>query len=667
MTIFDFIDMLGGLALFLFGMDVLGEGLKASASGKMETLLEKLTSNKWKAALLGAGVTAIIQSSGATVVMVVGLVNSGIMSLEQSVGVTIGANVGTTITAWLLSLTMVSGDNILISLVKPDNFAPILCLVGVAMLMMAKKDRTRNAAKILVGFCVLMIGMGMMSGAFSGLKDDPNFTGLMTAFAKNPLLGLIAGLVVTVILQSSSASIGILQSMSMSGSLTFGAMFPALLGANVGSAITGLLGAIGAKRSAQRAAWLQMLYCVIKAVLFLIVFYALNAVIHFGFMENAVHPVLIAMIHTGFNIVAMVCLVTFSDYLVKVVTRFLPVLPEEMEASHKITILDEHFFHSPSFALEQAKTATNDMAGFAKEALGKAMSLIVSYDEDVANEVNDLEMKVDDYEDQLGSYMVKLSKFPMTNADSHTLSILLHNINDLELITDHALNIMQAAQQLDEKGLTFSQKAKDEIAVYSAAVKSIMDMTVEAFHYNDLALAKRVEPLEEVIDGLNAEEKKRHVRRLRKGKCTVEAGFLLSDITTDFERIADHCSNVAVDLLQVNEDGFDTHEYLLKEVTEDSEEFKDQVRVFEQKFMFPSVKQDDEIETLEMIAAKKGGKKQASLSVSGKAESNKADKAQKKAEKAQEKAEKAAAKAAKKAAKAQRAAEEAARAASENA
>lgn len=605
MTIYDFIDMLGGLALFLYGMQVLGDGLKSSASGKMERMLEKLTSNKWKAALLGAGVTAVIQSSGATVVMVVGLVNSGIMTLEQSVGVTIGANVGTTITAWLLSLTMISGDNIVISLAKPDNFAPILALIGVAMLMLARRDRTRHAATILVGFCVLMMGMSMMSGAFSGLADDPEFTGIMTAFAEKPFVGLLAGLVVTVVLQSSSASIGVLQSMSMSGSLTYGGMIPALMGANIGSAITGLIGAIGARRSAKRAAWLQMLYCLVKAVLFMIIFYALDAILHFGFMKDTVDPIRIAIFHTCFNVAALLALLPGSDILVRIVERFLPVLPEEKGEVHRITILDEHFFSTPSFALEQARTATNDMAQYAKEAMYLSTDLIFQYSEEKAAEVERLENTVDDYEDQLESYLVKLAKSTMTARDSHTLSILLHSISDFERITDHSLNICQAAGQLNAKELSFSSRAVEEMKVYTEAVRAIMNMTVLAFQNGDLSLARQVEPLEEVIDGLNMEEKKRHVRRLRKGKCTIEAGFILSDITTDYERISDHCSNIAVALLQVNEDGFDTHEYLERVETVESEEFKAMVRDFEAKYRFPGLKKDEEIQTVESVKAAK--------------------------------------------------------------
>ncbi|WP_130836191.1 Na/Pi cotransporter family protein [Lachnoclostridium sp. Marseille-P6806] len=594
MTIFQFIEMLGGLALFLYGMEVMGAGLKSASSGKLERLLERLTSNKWKGALLGTGVTAVIQSSGATVVMVVGLVNSGIMTLEQSVGVTIGANVGTTITAWLLSLTGISGSNVFLSLVKPDHFAPILALAGVILIMMAKKDRTRKAAQILMGFAVLMIGMTTMSGALSPLADDPDFVGLLTMFSNRPLLGLLAGLIVTVALQSSSASIGILQAISMSGSLTVGSMFPPLMGANIGSAITGLIGAIGANRTARRAAWLQMIYCIIKAGVFMISFYAINSIVHFPFMGVITSPVMIATIHTCFNIAALLVFLPGSELLVRMVERMIPVLPGEQTALHRIAILDEHFLDTPSFALEQAGTAMGNMAKYSREAMDAAMELVFVYDEEKAARVGRIEEMVDDYEDQLNSYLVKLSRGNLSARESHTLSILLHCVNDFERMTDHALNIMQSARELHEKELAFSAKAKEEMQVYGKAVSSIVDMAVRAFIDNDLALARQVEPLESVIDGINMEEKRRHVRRLRKGKCTVEAGFILQDIAISYERVADHCSNIAVDLLQVGEDGFDTHEYLMHEREAATPEFSALVRQFEETYALPGLKKDED-------------------------------------------------------------------------
>lgn len=631
MTIFQFIEMLGGLALFLYGMEVMGAGLKSASSGKLERLLERLTSNKWKAALLGTGVTAVIQSSGATVVMVVGLVNSGIMTLEQSVGVTIGANVGTTITAWLLSLTGISGSNVFLSLVKPDHFAPIMALVGVILLMMAKKDRTRKAAQILMGFAVLMIGMTTMSGALSPLADDPDFVGLLTMFSDRPLLGLLAGLIVTVALQSSSASIGILQAISMSGSLTVGSMFPPLMGANIGSAITGLIGALGANRTARRAAWLQMIYCIIKAGIFMILFYAVNAIVHFPFMGVTTSPVMIATIHSCFNIAALLVFLPGSELLVRMVERMIPVLPGEQTALHRISILDEHFLDTPSFALEQAGTAMGDMARYSREAMDTAMELVFVYDGEKAERVGRIEEMVDDYEDQLNSYLVKLSREGLSARESHTLSILLHCVNDFERMTDHALNIMQSARELHEKELTFSSKAKEEMQVYGRAVSSIVDMAVRAFIGNDLALARQVEPLESVIDGISMEEKRRHVRRLRKGKCTVEAGFILQDIAISYERVADHCSNIAVDLLQVGEDGFDTHEYLMHEREAATPEFDALVRQFEAAYALPGLKKDEDGTADAVDKYVKRGKTEAGAGSGRAAKKEKSAKAAKKA------------------------------------
>ncbi len=588
------VQLIGGLALFLYGMQVMGDALRDASSGKMEKLLEKLTSNKWKAAALGAGVTAIIQSSGATVVMVVGLVNSGIMTLEQSAGVTIGANVGTTITAWLLSLSQLTGQsNFFLSLLKPDSFAPFVCMIGVALLMTAKKDSTRHAASVMVGFGLLMIGMNMMSGSFSDLGQNERFTGLLTAFADQPLLGLLVGLLVTVVLQSSSASIGVMQSISLAGNLTYGAMLPTLMGANIGSALTGLLGAIGATRNAQRAAWLQMFYCILKAGLFMILFYSINAIVHFPFLDDYTDPVSIAIIHSTFNVIALFVLLPGCDLLIRFVRRMIPVLPEEDDQIRHLSYLDEHFLNTPGFALEQARTGVIEMEEAAKEALLTAIGLIGNFSEEEAKKVNRLERTVDEYEDELDSYLVKLGQRSMTPANGEDLSILLHCVTDVERICDHALNVCQAAEELHAKQLTFSARAMEEMTIYSDAVKNIVNMAFMAFQNNDLELAKKVEPLEDVIDALNMEEKKRHIRRLRKGKCTIEAGFILSDIQVDYERIADHCSNIAVALLQKGTDDFDTHEYLELEKDMKTPEYEALIKTFEEKYALPKLKKDE--------------------------------------------------------------------------
>lgn len=594
MSFLNFITMIGGIALFLYGMQVLGNGLQSVSGGRLEKILEKLTSNKWKGMLLGAGVTAIIQSSGATVVMVVGLVNSGIMDLNQAVGVILGANIGTTITAWILSMTGISSSNILLSMLKPANFSPIVALIGVFLLMFSKKDSRKYIGTIMVGFAVLMIGMTMMSDAFSPLADDPKFTSILTMFSNQPLLGLLAGLAVTAILQSSSASVGILQAISMSGTLTVASAIPVLMGENIGSALTALLGAVGSSRNAKRAAWIQMLYCLVKTTTFMILFYAVNAIVHFPFMSVITNPVMIAVIHSCFNIAAVLVFLPMSDILVKMVKRLIPVSAEEQEEIRRIPILDEHFLTAPSFALEQCRTAANEMAQYSKEALYIAMDMVDEFTEDGAKKVDRLEKTVDEYEDQLDSYLVKLSRQTLTTQDSHELSILLHCINDWERITDHALNIMQAAQQLHLKELTFSARAKEEMQIYGDAVRNIVNMALMVFTNNDLDLARDVEPLEEVIDGVDMEEKRRHIRRLRKGKCTIEAGFILTDITTDYERVADHCSNIAVALLQVNEDGFDTHEYLDRIRDNENPEFEASVHRYEEKYSLGVMKKDDD-------------------------------------------------------------------------
>jgi phosphate:Na+ symporter len=384
MTFQSFISLLGGIALFLYGMQIMGSGLQDASGGKLEKILERLTSNKWKGMLLGAGVTAVIQSSGATAVMVVGLVNSGIMDLNQAVGVILGANVGTTITAWILSLTGIKATNILVAMLQPAYFSPVLALIGVFLLMFSKKDKTKHIATIMIGFSILMIGMTTMSGAFAPLSDDPKFTGILTMFSDRPLMGLLAGLAVTAILQSSSASIGILQAISMSGTLTIASAIPVLMGENIGSAITVLIGAIGSNRNAKRAAWIQMFYCLLKTTSFMILFYAANAIVHFPFMNVITNPVMIAVIHSCFNIVAVLVFLPLSDILVRMVQKFIPASEEEKEEIRKIQILDEHFLASPSFALEQCRTAANEMAQYSKDALYVAMDLVSEYSEEGA-------------------------------------------------------------------------------------------------------------------------------------------------------------------------------------------------------------------------------------------------------------------------------------------
>lgn len=590
MDIFSILTMIGGLALFLYGMEVLGGGLKKASGGKLEMILEKLTSNKLMAVLLGAGVTAVIQSSSATTVMVVGFVNSGIMKLSQAVGVILGANVGTTITAWLLSLTEVEGTGFILKLLKPTSFSPILAIVGVAMLMTGKKEKHKNIATIMIGFAVLMFGMDTMSNAVKPLADMPEFQNILLMFS-NPVLGMLVGLVLTAIIQSSSASIGILQALCISGAVSYSTAIPIIMGQNVGTCVTALLSCAGASKNAKRAALIHLYYNIIKTVTFMVIFYALNAALHFTFLDEAASALGVAVIHTAFNVAAVILIFPFTFVLEKLAFMTIPESPEETkqeEAGKKeIQILDARFLDTPGLALEQCKNAAIDMVGYAKEGLFLAIQLIDKFDEKAAEKVIELEELVDHYEDEIGSYLVKLSSKHLSEKDSQELSVLLHCIGDFERISDHAINIMESAKEMFEKELSFSKKAQEELAVFTGAVKDIVNTSILVFQEEDLKLASMVEPMEEAIDYLNSEIKKRHIKRLRKGKCTIEMGFVLSDITTNYERVSDHCSNIALCLLQLNEENFDTHEYQDNLSSKDNIAFVTEVKRLKEHYQLP--------------------------------------------------------------------------------
>ena len=590
MDIFSILTMIGGLALFLYGMEVLGDGLKKASGGKLEMILEKLTSNKLMAVLLGAGVTAVIQSSSATTVMVVGFVNSGIMKLSQAVGVILGANVGTTITAWLLSLTEVEGTGLILKLLKPTSFSPILAIVGVAMLMTGKKENHKNIATIMIGFAVLMFGMDTMSNAVKPLADMPEFQNILLMFS-NPVLGMLVGLVLTAIIQSSSASIGILQALCISGAVSYSTAIPIIMGQNVGTCVTALLSCAGASKNAKRAALIHLYYNIIKTVTFMVIFYALNAALHFTFLDEAASALGVAVIHTAFNVAAVILIFPFTFILEKLAFMTIPESPEETkqeEAGKKeIQILDARFLDTPGLALEQCKNAAIDMVGYAKEGLFLAIQLIDKFDEKAAEKVIELEELVDHYEDEIGSYLVKLSSKHLSEKDSQELSVLLHCIGDFERISDHAINIMESAKEMFEKELSFSKKAQEELAVFTGAVKDIVNTSILVFQEEDLKLASMVEPMEEAIDYLNSEIKKRHIKRLRKGKCTIEMGFVLSDITTNYERVSDHCSNIALCLLQLNEENFDTHEYQDNLSSKDNIAFVTEVKRLKEHYQLP--------------------------------------------------------------------------------
>ena len=552
--------------------------------------MEKLTSNKLMAVLLGAGVTAVIQSSSATTVMVVGFVNSGIMKLSQAVGVILGANVGTTITAWFLSLTGVEGSNFFLQLLKPSSFSPVLAIAGVAILMTSKKEKQRDIATIMIGFAVLMFGMDTMSDAVKPLADIPEFTNLLLMFS-NPILGMLVGLILTAIIQSSSASIGILQALCVSGAVSYSTAIPIIMGQNVGTCVTALLSSTGAGKNAKRAALVHLYYNLIITSGFMILFYAVNAVVHFRFLQDPASALGVAVFHTTFNAIAVVVMFPFSSVLEKLAYLTIPQTKEELEvretAKGEIQLLDARFLDTPGLALEHCRNAAQDMAGYAREALFLSMELIDKFNKKAADRVIELENLVDHYEDELGSYLVKLSSRHLTEKDSQELSVILHCIGDFERISDHAINIMESAREMADKELAFSKKAEEEFRIFTGAVRDIVNTSVLVFQEEDLKLAAMVEPLEEVIDYLNTEVKRRHMKRLRKGKCTIEMGFVLSDLTTNYERVSDHCSNIALCLLQLNEENFETHEYQDNLVSKDNVAFMAEVKRLKEHYQLP--------------------------------------------------------------------------------
>lgn len=564
MDFFSILTLIGGLALFLYGMNAMGDGLAKVSGGKLEKILENLTSSPIKAVLLGAGVTAVIQSSSATTVMVVGFVNSGIMKLSQAVGVIMGANIGTTVTSWILSLTGIQSDNFIIRMFKPTSFSPILAIIGVIFILFINDSKKKDVGTIFIGFAILMYGMDMMSSAVKPLAEVPEFTNLLLKFS-NPLLGVLAGALLTAVIQSSSASVGILQALCLTGAVPFSAAIPIIMGQNIGTCITAILSAIGAKKNAKRAAAVHLYFNLIGTVIFMTVFYIINAIVGFSFFHQAATPAGIAIIHSVFNITATIILLPFAKGLEKLACLTIRDKKEDVAVSaedKEFMILEPRFLEKPAFAVEQSRNAARKMAEESHNALFTALKLVDKYSEDDVERVQNMEAKVDRYEDELGTYLVKLSHKDISEADSHSLSIMLHCIGDFERISDHAVNIKESAQELHKKGLKFSASAKKDLEVLGEAVEDIVNTAYEVFDKQDMKLAEKIEPLEEVIDELSKEMKRRHVQRLRSGECTIEMGFILSDITTCLERVADHCSNIGVCVTQVNEDLYDTHSHL---------------------------------------------------------------------------------------------------------
>ena len=594
MDIFGVLSLIGGLAIFLYGMDLLGEGLTGASGGKLEKILEKLTSSPVKAVLLGAGVTAVIQSSSATTVMVVGFVNSGIMKLSQAVGVIMGANIGTTITSWILSLTGIESSNIFISLLKPTSFSPVLAAVGIVFLMFLKKDSLKNPGKIMIGFALLMYGMDAMSSSVAPLAEVPQFASILTAFS-NPVLGMLAGMLFTAIIQSSSASVGILQALCSTGILSYATALPIIMGQNIGTCVTALLSSIGASKNGKRAAIIHLYFNVIGTVTFMIVFYALNAVIHFSFLNLTAQEFGIAVIHTAFNIIRTAYLLPLRKVLEKLAYATIKLDDDEKRimdsrSGNEFALLDDRFLEAPSLAVEHCKQVINKMADISRESLFISMSLIGGYDEEQALRVGELETRADKYEDALGTYIMKISTKNLKKEDSEMLNVMLHCIGDFERISDHACNLCDSARELQQKNMQFSPKAETELDILSSAVREAVDISFDAFKSNNKNEADKVEPLEELIDTLSVELKARHIRRLREGKCTIELGFAHSDILNNLERVADHCSNIAVDVIQSDQAEFDAHEYLDRIKNKDNQQFARDYKAYKEKYRLPETR-----------------------------------------------------------------------------
>ena len=557
MGIFEVLEMLGGLALFIFGMNFMGEALEKRGGGKLKQIIENVTSSPLKGVLLGAGVTAIIQSSSATTVMVVGFVNSGIMRLSQAISVIMGANIGTTITSWILSLSGLEGDNIFVQLLKPSSFTPVLALIGIIFLMFSKSSKKKDTASILLGFAVLMTGMDIMSGAVSGLKNNEAFTSILTWFS-NPILGVVAGAVLTGIIQSSSASVGILQALATTGQIRFSNALPIILGQNIGTCVTALLSSIGTNKNARRAAIAHLSFNIIGTTVFLILFYALDFFINFTFMDDSINAAMIAVVHTVFNVFATALLFPFTKQLEKLSMLII----RDDNTAEDVSVLDDRLLNTPAVAVAQAKKLANEMALCAKDGLIGSLDLIFNYSDEKARELREMEEKADKYEDMLGTYLVKLSSENLSSEDSHEVSNLLHCIGDFERISDHSVNIVQSVEEIVSKKLEFSEDATKELTVVKGALTEILEISYEAFVNENLELAKNIEPLEQIIDKLKMKLRNNHILRLKQNRCTIETGFVYADLVTNFERVADHCSNIGVCLLEVANGSFDTHEYL---------------------------------------------------------------------------------------------------------
>ena len=579
------ITLLGGLAFFLFGMHVMSSGLERLAGGRLEQVLKKMTSNTFKSFLLGLGITAAIQSSSAVTVMLVGLVNSGLMEIGQTVGVIMGSNIGTTVTAWILSLSEINSANPFVNLLNPSNLSPIIALVGILLIMFSHKNKKKDAGSICIGFAVLMAGMNMMGSAVSPLADSPAFVSFMTAF-RNPILGVLAGAVFTAIIQSSSASVGILQALSLTGSITYGIAIPIIMGQNIGTCVTALISSIGVNKNARKVSVIHITFNLIGTLLFLCVIYGVNLLYPLEFLSDTISPLGIAISHSIFNIVTTAILFPFTKQLEKIANFVIRTESGSKKSSKAPVFLDERLLNTPSFAASECNNLTVKMARTAQDNILLALRMLQNYDKKQVEKVLKTENDLDTYEDRLGSFLVKLSGKELSDSDSRTTSKLLHCIGDLERIGDHAVNLVKSADEIHEKGISFSSEARKELTTLTRALEEILALTTEAFETDNVETAKKVEPLEQAIDFITSEIKSRHVRRLQNGECTIETGFILSDLLNNYERVSDHCSNIAVAIIELDHQSFGTHAYLNSIKSNENREFCRDYEYYVEKYAF---------------------------------------------------------------------------------
>ncbi len=579
MDLFNVLTLIGGLSLFLFGMSLMGSSLEKRAGDQLTSLLGKLTSSKLMGFLTGLLVTAVIQSSSATTVIVVGLVNSSVMTLRQAINVIMGANVGTTVTAWLLSLTGIESSNFFVQLLKPSSFTPILALIGIVLYMTAKTGKRKDTGMILLGFAILMFGMEAMSGAVSGLRNEPAFANILLMFT-NPVLGVLAGAVLTAIIQSSSASVGILQALASTGQVTYGAAIPVIMGQNIGTCVTALISSVGANKNARRAAMVHLCFNIIGTVVWLAVYCVLTSILDLAIITQPIDQFGIAVVHTVFNILCTALLLPMSQLLEKLSMRLIPDKKSDPERSEQ---LDERLLDTPSLAVERCRKVTEQMARVSERALQDALVSLDHYTVPLADGIREMEDQTDRYEDILGTYLVKLGARSMSSRDSTESAKLLHIIGDFERIGDHAVNLLESAEEMNNKGIRFSEQAQKELSTLTSAVNEITSLSIRAFIQDDLAAAAKVEPLEQVVDTLKEQLRTRHILRMQRGECTLDVGFVWSDLLTNLERVADHCSNIAGCVIEMQHASLDLHEYL-DNYRSDTPEFLADYRAFSQKY-----------------------------------------------------------------------------------